>query len=469
MSVRFERAFDDLIASHDVSDEAIDRLYDTPISITPIDISYGLLCGNVAPDDMKSFLFRAGERRKESAHKAEQYRRMVQEQAKIQARVEAEAKRQRDEQDHSEPNPPMAFHFERPVSHSSAPPRKVVTPEEIISSVIPEFAKTVAYAERRIDDIERSIGDADITAMITGLPLDDARNSALRCLRMLRDDFSSNTSDGWVDVVSKIESGEITTTQMALDYARMHRANARSAAQQYDNLLRYRTNKAKDLVCGSLEDKYSVYYQYKALIIRMKQKPTLYVMKIMCETIGNGDMYNDHSGVLTVPIGKDVQYSPLTFREMAPKDYCCPLVITWAANTMFDSTYSVLHAITYRHVAGYYHSKCLNSSDMLYVGYGMHLLSTSNDHIKPALVYEFNPTSTFGKSCKVIYDNEREMKRQGVANPLAKEFYMKHYFHERNIRYAGFEPNKESWEDLADDIAKFSTQMLAKCEGWRPW
>lgn len=65
MNVRFERAFDDLIASHDVSDDAIDRLYDgTPEVVTQIDISYGLLCGNVAPEDINSFLSRADERRK---------------------------------------------------------------------------------------------------------------------------------------------------------------------------------------------------------------------------------------------------------------------------------------------------------------------------------------------------------------------------------------------------------------------
>lgn len=459
MNVRFERAFDDLIASHDVSDDAIDRLYDgTPEVVTQIDISYGLLCGNVAPEDMSGFLSRADERRKESAHKAEKYRRMFQEQERIQARVEAEVKRQRNGRAHPEPDLRMAFDFARPVSHAPKPQREIITPQEIIDKVIPEFAKIVAYAERRIGDIERTIDDAGITAAITGLPLDDARNAAICCLRALKDNFLGPTSDGWVDVVSNIESGEITTTQTAIDYARMYMSNARRAAQQYDNLLRYRTNKAKDMACGSMDAKYSIYYQYKALNLRIKQKPTLYVMKIMCETIGNSTAYNDHSGVLTIPIGKDVQYSPLSFHAMTPQDYQCPLAVTWAVNTISDST---SRTISCRYVNGYY-NECLNSSDMLYVGHGMHLLSASNGNIKPALVYEFHPMSTFAKSCRIIYANEKEMKLQGAADPSAHEFYMKHYFHERNVRYAGFNPNAESWEDLADDIAKFSAQMLTK-------
>lgn len=70
--------------------------------------------------------------------------------------------------------------------------------------------------------------------------------------------------------------------------------------------------------------------------------------------------------------------------------------------------------------------------------------------------------STFGKSCKRICDNEREMKRLGSVNSQIKDNFMRHYFHERNVRYAGFDPQEEGWEDLAYDIAKFSEQMLAK-------
>lgn len=464
MNVRFERAFDDLILSHDVSDEAINRLYDgEPELVTPIDITYGLFCGNVAPDDMRKFMSRAKERRQESARKAEYYRRMMREQARIKENLE-EAKQQKIEADQPKIESPMVFRPTTHVTQSTVSQIKVVDPQEIIKAVIPEFSKLVAYAESRIDNIERTIGNATITDTITGLTLDDARNEAVRYLQELKDNFACNTSSGWIDVISKIESGEITSVRMAIDYARIYKSHARTLAHQYDNLLRYRMNTANNLACGSLDDKHEIYDKYRELTLRAKRKPTLYVMKVMCETIGYGTMYNEHTGVLNVPIDDGAQYSPLTILNMTLHDYRTPLAITWATNTICDSIYSVRRMITYRHITGYY-TNCLNSSDMLYVGYGMHILSRSNGNICPALVYEFHPKSTFPRSCKIIYTNECEMKRQGSEDPVVKEFYMKNYFHERNIRYAGFDPKEEDWEELADDIATFSTRMLAKCKG----
>lgn len=459
MNVQFERAFDRLIASHDVSDEAIDRLYDGSSSaISSLEIRYGLLCGNVPPSGMKAFLERAKERQEESYERAARLIQRHADEKKISERVEVEKRRQRKEK--------PAYHISQPTFMEPIIPKQpsLPTPQEIIDSTQTEFMKITEYAYHKIQDIESTIGKARTTEKILGVSYDSARMEVLKCLNQLVDDFRSRNSIGWASTIELIISGEIKTKQQARDYAHGFKSDASKTCARYHNKLTFDIKKARERASGTTEEKYEVWNAYRAFAIRMQKKPVLYIMKIMCEVFGNTNMYNVDSHILTVPCNGNVQFYPKQFTVIKPDEYHTPLAIIWATNTIIDSIYGMIDT---RFIQDYYEAfnYRLSSSDMLYIGYGMHMISYRTDRITPALIYKFAPNKKFPDCCKVIYANELDMKRQGETDPAAKAFYMEEYFHVRNLRYVKFTMGDESLENLAIDIALLSSSVLGRYKG----
>jgi len=470
MDAEFELAFDNLIASHDVSDEAIDRLYngDQP-QVTTNDIRYAIFCGNVPPDKIKEYRERMESFHMESLERARLLREKWDKEAEEERHRLNELKAGIDKDDHetlTERTHNLFWNsIQVPKIEKPATKPKVSTCEELTQIAIKEFEAIIRYVDKRLREIDNMQDDIEIAEKITGSYHTDFYRTVIDKFKQLRDDFSNRDSEPCQDVLSSIQNGKLVGSQMVRDYTRALKSEAKALGLQYSRIGTETIKNAHVLAIGNNATRQSAYINYLHFCDRVWKKPALYVMKVMCETLGNHNWYNDKTRQLQIPLWGDISFYPADYAVMTATDYSTPLTIIWAMNTITDNSSYITETVARRSITDYFDVINMTSSDMLYISYGMNVLGKINHNIHPEMLYQFSSRSTFVRSCKTIYKNEQAMKAAGEKDSEAKKFFMEKYFHMRNQIYASFNTTDSSWDSMAETVARLSRTMLAQYKG----